>query len=170
MNRIPTSFPVWLVSGIALASGILLTLLRVQWERENIVTTVGVYEGGPYAGLTNNYLYRDEDGESHGQAFPVLTGPRSSQFEVQYARSDPANGWIKTGLPSTPLLLLLLLDLVSAFLVLFLWHTSRKEREAHAYLARNHLTISPNRHRFPTRLPQVVLARSRPDHRPPERG
>jgi hypothetical protein len=116
-----TTPPYWLLASVALALGILLTLLRVRWERVNIVTTTGAYEESEYAGLVNNYRYMDEGGEIHSQSFPILLECRS-RFEVQYYRTDPANGWIKTGIPSAPLMFLMALDVLFALLVLgVLW-------------------------------------------------
>src|SRR5262245_39333379 len=96
----------WLVGAAMLALGITLCHHRAQWEQENFVTSLGVYEGGKYAGFINNYVYADEMGGIHSQAFPLWGAPADCPFEVQYLRSNPANAWIKRKGPSAPLLLL----------------------------------------------------------------
>ena len=122
----PGAIPPWLFGGLILTVGGTLTLVRVHWERANIITTMGVYEGGKNAGLINCYLYTDECGVIHRQGFPVLIGfglgrfirLDYGQFEVQYYRDDPANGWIKSSRPSAPLLLLGALDALGVLLLL----------------------------------------------------
>src|SRR5262249_21357665 len=118
-TRLARAGLLWLVGGATLALGLSLWNWRVRWERENVVTTLGVYEDGsncPY--LINEYVYADESGEIHRQGCPLLFAPEGSPFEVQYDRSDPANGWIKREGPSAPLLLLSGLNVVAVLLLL----------------------------------------------------
>jgi hypothetical protein len=115
-TRIASAGLLWLVGGTTLALGLSLWHWRVRWERENVVTTPGVYDGG-CAGLFD-YVYVDESGEVHRQGFPILFPPEGSRFEVQYDRSDPANGWVKRSGPSGPLLLLYGVNVVAVLLLL----------------------------------------------------
>ena len=117
-NRIARAALLWLVGGATLTLGGPLWHWRVRWERENVVTTSGVYERGRYAGFINNYVYAAESGETHRQSFPLLFPPEGSPFEVQYYRNDPANGWIKRGGASVPLLLLSGVNVLAVLLLL----------------------------------------------------
>lgn len=117
----------WVVGGAMLTLGMTLRHWRVGWERENVVTTLGLYECGKYSGLINNYVYTDEGGDLHSQGFPLWGAPAESPFAVQYLRRDPANGWIKRGGPSTPLLLLYGVHVVAVALLLGgAWLASRE--------------------------------------------
>jgi hypothetical protein len=126
LNRTDTTLP-WLVAGVILPLMISLTILRICWEQTNIVTTTGVYEGGKYAGFINNYFYMDQSGNTYYQAFPILMGPQNREFKVQFYKSDPGKGWIKSGLPSAALVALVTLDVFGVALLLgLLWPAIQK--------------------------------------------
>jgi hypothetical protein len=104
------------------------TVWRYTWERRQFVTTKGRYIRGNHMSLSSSFGWTDHHGVKHSKEFPLFSFG-GKDFEVEYLRDRPSEGWIKTGYPSLMMTMLWTLDV--AGLMLFgigcYIHWSRRE-------------------------------------------
>ena len=107
------------------------TLWRQAWERSHFVTTKGHYIQRNHMSFTSYYFWIDHHGVKHIRELPLFSSA-GKDFEVEYRRDRPSDGWIKSRFPSQTMMLLWMLNFTAVILLAIGGCLYRRRRDGQA--------------------------------------